>query len=63
MEEIERKAGGGFLGVGACRRGRAAATVELPGKLINRNPPPGALNQSRRARKNDAGSGAAEIFY
>ena len=43
--------------------GRTTATVKLHEKLINRNPPPGALNQSRRARKNDAGSGAAEIFY
>ena len=34
MEEIERKAGGGFLGVGACR-GRTTATVKLPGKRIN----------------------------
>lgn len=34
MEEIERKAGDGFLGVGACR-GRTTATVKLPGKRIN----------------------------
>lgn len=43
--------------------GRTAATVKLPGKLINRNLPPGGLNQSRTARKNDAGSGAVEVFY
>ena len=30
--EEKRKAGGGFLGVGACRRVRTAATVKLPGK-------------------------------
>ena len=44
MVEGKRKAACGFLGVGAFRQGRAAATVKLPEKLINRNPPPGALD-------------------
>ena len=37
--EGKRKAASGFLGVGACRRGRAVATVKLPGKLINNESP------------------------
>ena len=37
--EGKRKAASGFLGVGACRRGRAVATVKRPGKLINNESP------------------------
>ena len=43
MVEGKRKAARGFLGVGACQRGGAAATVKLPGKLINNESPARAL--------------------
>lgn len=50
MVEGKRKAARGFLGVGACQRGRAAATVKLPGKLIN-SESPARRSGSERGRK------------
>lgn len=50
--EGKRKAASGFLGVGACRRGRAVATVKLPGKLINNESPRPALwNRAEISKK------------
>lgn len=43
--------------------GRTAATVKLPGKLINNESPPGSLDQSGRARKDDAGGRRRWDFY
>lgn len=49
----KRKAARGFLGVGARRR-ETATTVKLPGKLINRNPPPGSLDRDEKKKAADS---------
>ena len=50
MEEIERKAEGGFLGIGACRE-RTAATVKLPRKRINNESRARAPGLGRKEKK------------